>query len=350
MAKILIIEDNEEVRENISEILELAGHETLTAKDGIDGVEKADSPNIDLILCDVMMPNLDGFGALRILSKNPKTAHIPFIFLTAKTERADMRKGMGLGADDYITKPFDDVELIDAIELRLSKSARIREILTNSTDGLKHFYDADHAYKDLLKLSQNREERAFHKKMKIFEEGQWSNWLYFVKSGKVKCFKTNELGKELITHIYTQGEFFGYLPLIQESVYEESATAIDDTVLGLIPKDDFNILLFDNREFGVQFIKLLASQVSETEENLIKLAYDSVRQKVSRALLTLFDKYQVNGVARFSILREDLAALAATAKETVIRTISDFKDEGLLQIVDNNIIIEDRVKIKNLRF
>ena len=99
MAKILIIEDNEEVRENIAEILELTGYETLTAKDGIEGIEMA-SASPDLILCDVMMPNLDGFGTLRILSKNPETAHIPFIFLTAKTERADMRKGMGLGTDE----------------------------------------------------------------------------------------------------------------------------------------------------------------------------------------------------------------------------------------------------------
>ena len=110
------------------------------------------------------------------------------------------------------------------------------------------------------------------------------------------------------------------------------------------------IRLFGNHEFGIQFIKLMANQVSETEENLINLAYDSVRQKVAKALVTLFKKYEANGQARFSILREDLAALAATAKETVIRTISDFKDEGLISIIENDIVIKSVDNLERLRF
>ncbi|NND33228.1 MAG: Crp/Fnr family transcriptional regulator, partial [Saprospiraceae bacterium] len=180
--------------------------------------------------------------------------------------------------------------------------------------------------------------------------GQRANWLYFLSAGKVKCYKTNEFGKELITHIYSTGDFFGYLPLIKDTIYEESAAAIEESTLVLIPKADFNLLLFGNHEFGVQFIKMMANQVSETEENLINLAYDSVRQKVAKALVTLFGKYQVNGQAKFSILREDLAALAATAKETVIRTISDFKEEGLIAIVENDIIINSVENLEKLRY
>ncbi|MCB0669080.1 MAG: response regulator [Saprospiraceae bacterium] len=350
MANILIIEDNPDVRENIAEILDLAGHDPLTAENGKVGIEEAVEKRPDLILCDVMMPELDGFGVLKIISKNPKTADIPFIFLTAKTEQSDFRKGMGLGADDYITKPFDDTELLEAIEIRLRKSEKIKKAFSRSQEGLNQFYDEAKAHNDLIKLSENREERNLSRKSKVFEEGQRANWLYFISRGKVKCFKTNEFGKELITHIYSEGDFFGYLPLITDTTYEESASVIEDAILVLIPKSDFNLLLFGNREFGIQFIKMLANQVSETEENLINLAYDSVRQKVARALVILFHKYQQDDQARFSILREDLAALAATAKETVIRTISDFKDEGLISIEENDIVIRSVKSLENLRY
>ena len=111
MKKILVIEDNGEVRENLEEILELSGYDVLTAEDGKVGVEKALTDPPDLILCDVMMPHLDGFGVLNILSKKSSTANVPFIFLTAKAEKSDFRRGMNLGADDYITKPFHLAEL-----------------------------------------------------------------------------------------------------------------------------------------------------------------------------------------------------------------------------------------------
>src|ERR1700745_1655447 len=116
MKRILLIEDNQDVRENIAEILELANYEVLQAENGKTGVELAQKhPKPDLIICDIMMPVLDGYGVIHLLSKNQETASIPFIFLTAKTERGDFRKGMEMGADDYITKPFDDIELLRAV-------------------------------------------------------------------------------------------------------------------------------------------------------------------------------------------------------------------------------------------
>jgi CheY-like chemotaxis protein len=121
MKKILIIEDNTEVRENLSEILSLSGYQTISAENGKVGVEKALNDRPDLILCDVMMPELDGFGVLHILSKQPITSDVPFIFLTAKAEKDDFRKGMALGADDYIVKPFDDTILLQTIETRLKR-------------------------------------------------------------------------------------------------------------------------------------------------------------------------------------------------------------------------------------
>src|SRR4051812_2553809 len=122
MKKIVLIEDNTEVRENIAEILELAKFEVKTAQNGKLGVELAVAEKPDLIICDIMMPELDGYGVLHLLGRNPETASIPFIFLTAKTERTDIRKGMEMGADDYLTKPFDDIELLNAIEARFRKN------------------------------------------------------------------------------------------------------------------------------------------------------------------------------------------------------------------------------------
>ncbi|NND05598.1 MAG: response regulator [Saprospiraceae bacterium] len=350
MAHILVIEDHEDVRENVAEILSLAGYEVTTAADGKIGVEKALANPPDLILCDVMMPELDGFGVLRILSKNPACMDIPFIFLTAKTEQTDFRKGMGLGADDYITKPFDDVELLDAIEVRLRKVKKLRKSFDGTPEGIQKFYSEAKANQALKKLSENREVLTLNKKTKVFEQGQQAHWLYFITKGKIKCYKTNEYGKELITHIYQKGDFFGFIPLIENSAYQETAAVIEDAKVQLIPKDDFNLLLYSTKDFSIQFIKMLANQVNEVEQNLINLAYDSVRQKVAKSLLSLFDKYEIGGKAKFSILREDLAAIAGTAKETVIRTLSDFKDEKLIAIVENDIIIEDDQPLRNLRY
>src|SRR5690606_34936944 len=103
MKKILLIEDNQNVRETTADILTLAGYEVITAESGKAGVQEALSALPDLIICDIMMPGLDGYGVLHILSKRAETAGIPFIFLTAKSEKADVRKGMNLGADDYLT-------------------------------------------------------------------------------------------------------------------------------------------------------------------------------------------------------------------------------------------------------
>ena len=122
MKTILLIEDNKDVRENTSEILELANYKVIQAENGKQGVEEAQHHKPDLIICDIMMPVLDGYGVIHLLNKNQETASIPFIFLTAKSEHLDFRKGMEMGADDYISKPFDDIELLNAVESRLKNN------------------------------------------------------------------------------------------------------------------------------------------------------------------------------------------------------------------------------------
>src|SRR5579871_6112565 len=133
MKKLLLIEDNTDIRENITELLQLNGYSVLTAKNGKAGVEIAVKEIPDLIICDILMPVLDGYGVLHLLSRHKETFGIPFIFLTAKSEKADFRKGMELGADDYLTKPFDGIELLNAVEIRLKKTDNLKKNAGNTT-------------------------------------------------------------------------------------------------------------------------------------------------------------------------------------------------------------------------
>ena len=348
MKKILIIEDNQEIRENLAEILELSNYEVETAENGKIGVEKALSNTPDLILCDVMMPELDGFGVLHILGKKPITSDVPFIFLTAKAEKSDLRKGMNLGADDYITKPFDDVELLDAIEMRLKKSERIKKAFDGTSQGLNRFINEARGQKELAKLSEERENRLFRKKDFIYQEGDFPMRLYFVVDGKVKTSKTNDFGKEYITQIYKAGEFFGYQALIQEAKYTESAIALDDATISFVPKEDFLLLMHNNRDFSASFIKMLTNDIEEKEEKLLSLAYNSIRKRVAEALVTLQDRYEGEGQTEISILRDDLASMVGTAKESVIRTLTDFKKEGLIKVEQGRITILRKHQLEDL--
>src|ERR1035437_3167027 len=192
MKKILLIEDNKDMRENTSEILELANYKVSTAKNGKEGVELAQKEKHDLIICDIMMPLLDGYGVLHLLAKDPKTAHIPFIFLTAKAERSDLRKGMEMGADDYLTKPFDDIELINAVESRLKKSELIKKEFSKNIEGLNEFISSAQGINQLKKLSQERDISSYKKKENIYSEGNYPKGIYFVVKGKVKTYKTHE--------------------------------------------------------------------------------------------------------------------------------------------------------------
>lgn len=345
MKKILVIEDNLEVRENLEEILELSGYDVVAAEDGKVGVQKALASSPDLILCDVMMPQLDGFGVLNILSKRPQTANIPFVFLTAKAEKSDLRRGMNLGADDYITKPFYKDELLSVIETRLRKSERIRTTFDKSEQSLTAFINEVKGYEELKKLSDEHRTKTYKKRETIFEEGEYPRYLYFIASGNVKVFKTNDDGKEYIIEILKEGDFLGYVDLIKDENYTESAAALEETKLSLIPRDDFNKLMNANRDVASQMIKMLASDVSEKEEQLLNLAYNSVRKRVATAVVYLSEKYDT---LTFSVLRDDLARIVGTAKESVIRMLTEFKEDGYLEIKDGKIIVKEKEKLRNL--
>lgn len=348
---ILLIEDNKEMRENTAEILELAHYKVLVAKNGKEGVEIAQKSRPDLIICDIMMPVLDGYGVLHMLSKNVETASIPFIFLTAKAERTDFRKGMEMGADDYVTKPFDDIELLNAVESRLKKAEIMKKEFSKNMEGLNEFIASAKGIEDLKKLSIDRDVRTYKKRENIYIEDGYPRGVYFVVKGKVKTYRTHEQGKEFITGLYKEGDFFGYLALLEEGKYTDSAMTLDDSEICLIPKEDFFSLIYKNSEVSRKFIKMLSDDLQEKEEHLIKLAYNSVRKRVAEALVTLCNRYKKDGEQQFSmnISREDLANLAGTATETTIRTLSDFKEDGLIDIKGGTIAVSNYDKLAKMR-
>ncbi|MDF7818783.1 response regulator [Runella sp. MFBS21] len=351
MKTILLIEDNPEMRDNTAEILELAHYTVLTAENGKKGIKLAQENEPDLIICDIMMPELDGYGVLHLLSREPNTASIPFIFLTAKAEKSDYRKGMTLGADDYLTKPYDDVELLSAVETRLRKNDLLKTEYSRTEEGLNQFLNEVKSFESLKKLSENKKTKTYKKREVIYSEGSYPNAVYFLKNGKIKNLKSNEFGKEYIIELHKPGDFFGYLDLLENTTYQDSAVALQDSEVVIIPKDEFNSLLYNNRDVATKFIKMLSNEVREREERLLKLAYNSVRKRVAESLIMLANRYQEDKSKPFaiSITREDLASIVGTATETVIRTLSDFKDEHLIEMKGSLITVLDYEKLARMR-
>lgn len=351
MYKLAVIEDNHEMRENIQEILELADYEVVTAKNGKEGVEMVKKNHPDLIICDIMMPELDGYGVLYYLSKSAETSSIPFIFLSAKSEKADFRKGMNLGADDYISKPFEEMELLGAVESRLNKRKRFESIqqLENKWDGFKS------AVTDLSALNVLLEDvspKSFEKKEVIYAIGDLPKFLYQVEKGHVRNYKMTLEGKELVTEIYAPGNFFGYTELLMGKDYEEFSVAMEDAQINCIPKADFEKLILSDRDVSASFIKLLAGDVLERERALVNLAYNTVRKRVAEALVKLYDKYvkEHQHTLEIVVSRDELASIVGTATESVIRILSEFKSDGTILSKGSTITILDIDSLRNCKF
>ncbi|MEP6794133.1 MAG: response regulator [Saprospiraceae bacterium] len=350
MKRILLVEDNDDIRNNTAEILELANYEMILAENGKVGVEKAIQFCPDLIICDIMMPELDGYGVLHAVQKNDAIKNTPFIFLTAKSERDNFRKGMEAGADDYITKPFEVSELLNAVDRRLKKIDALKQQVKLGLDGLLSLVKVASGKNPMQALTENRRIDKYKKKYIIYSEGNHPNNLYYILKGKIKTYKKNQEGKELVMNLYSSGDFLGDVALLESTVYSDTAETLEDVELVLIPKDEFDLLINNNPEVAKKFIQLLARNVSGKETQLLSMAYNSLRKKVADALLLVQKKYQKNAKDRviIDLTRENLAHIAGTATESLVRTLSDFRDEKLIDIHDGKIMIMDRIKLERL--
>ncbi|MFL1012325.1 response regulator [Flavisericum labens] len=350
MKKVLLIEDDVILRENTAELLELANYSVTTAPNGKAGVESAKTNLPDIVVCDIMMPELDGYGVLGELAKNDSTKHIPFIFLSAKTERKDVRKGMDLGADDYITKPFEEDELISAIESRLAKAAILKDnneedkiVVTEPSDGelrtlndLKNFFD------------DNGDEISYNKGDVIYEEGQNSNYIYLISKGLVKCHKLDENGKDLTTALYKEDDLFGYTSFTQNTPYQETAAAVEESKLVAISKSKLKNVLETNHDVTLELIQLLTEDITNVKDQLLEMAYSSVKRRTATTILKFAEKLDRKPDEAIRISRNDLASVAGVAIESLIRTLSRFKDSGLIEIEGRNIRILDINKLQEI--
>jgi len=344
MKKILLIEDDKALRENTAELLELANYTVYTAPNGKIGIEVAKKELPHLIVCDIMMPEIDGYGVLEVVSLEPTTTHIPFVFLSAKTEYNEIRKGMNMGADDYLTKPFEEDELLSAIESRLAKaeilSTRIAVSSKKKAEGdIRNLHELKNLFDDTGEL------KNFKKGEIIFKEGAHSNKIYLILKGIVKKYKMEESGKELITALLKPDDFIGFTSFADDIPYQETATAVEDAELAGISKRDLKNILIHNHKVSLELMSLLTGSVAIIKEQLLQMAYSSVRKKTAQTILQFVRVLNKKPGDAIKISRNDLANVAGIATESLIRTLSEFKKIGLIEIEGRNIKI---LKLKEL--
>ena len=271
---------------------------------------------------------------------------MPLIFHTAKTERTDLRRGVELRAYDYLTKPFSENELLSAINGRLARFRHLKPYYDLKAGALDELLDDARAVGKLAVLAADRRAYPVRRKQDIYLEGDEPARVYLVQADRVKTVKTIEAGKELITGFYGPGEFFDYLALLGYTPHTDSAVAVDDSELVYIPQDDFSLLLLRNPAVGQQFIHLLAGRVREREQQLLTMAYSSIRRRVADALLRLYEPTAGDPQASIQLSRDDMAAMIGTAPESLIRTLSEFKYSGLIELTPKNIRVLEPEKLR----
>jgi len=342
MKRILVIEDNLEVRENIAEILELSNYEVDTAENGKIGVEKALASPPDLILCDVMMPELDGFGVLNLLSQNTLTAGIPFIFTTARTEKEDIRRGMNLGADDYITKPFYKDELLSVIQTRLKKAKYYRQ----NTEDL-HLSDPERGMSRLFTaFNEEGRRKIYGLGQLIVREGEHPHFIYRVNEGRVHLNRPHNYGRDYIIAEIGPGEIFGVSTLLERVPFHYNArVASAECDCQLLSSKAVMRLINSDRTITETLMYLMAKRVVEHSDRLAYQAYDSVRRRTALILCDLHEKY---GDSEIDLSREELAQMVGTTKESVTRSLTDFKKEGLLSTVGRAIKVHKPTVMRGL--
>jgi len=353
MKKILLIEDDKSFRDKLDQLLSLSGYKVLSCDNGKTGIETALKESPQFIICDVQMPDIDGYGVIHILSNHPKTSGTPFIFLSGNADYVNQRKGMSLGADDYLVKPFDSNDLLNTIRLRIEKNESLKNKFHLTSENEKDvIFSSISGGNTSCLITEKHETQFFKRKHVLYMPGQRPSAVYYIKSGKVKEFIVNEDGKELITGIYSKGDFFGYTEILKECNYSKNARLMEDSSIVLIPKEDFLQKIHTNSIIAKEFITMLSQNITENEKVIINMAYNSLRKKVALGIIRLIDKLKEskNGRSIINISREDLAHVVGSSLESTIRTLKEFKTEKLIEVEDSGaIVVLDEQKIRNLR-
>ena len=341
--KILLIEDDAIVRDNTAEILTLASYIVITAENGKEGIDKAINYKPDLIICDILMPELNGYGVLQIVLRNKELQRTPFIFMTAKTKHEDMRKGMNLGASDYIIKPFEESELLSAIESRLKR----KEIYDKNKDHDEYTVNGITNFEDIIKYFGHKEKFKYRKDTQVYCEGNNSNHIFYIIRGEVKIVKNREDGKEFIIDIFREQRFFGFTSFIQNIPHNESAVTTKKTILIKITKEEFLKLVKQNPQLAINFLDILSENLDGVKSHLFHLVYSSVRKKTADILLQLNTINNNDGTVEIS--RSNLANLIGIANESLIRALTELKEDEIIEIDRSFIKIINLEKLNNIK-
>jgi CRP-like cAMP-binding protein/CheY-like chemotaxis protein len=343
MARILLIDDDQAFLKMTSEVLNVAGYDVDFAADGKTGVIMAQATHPDLILCDIQMMELDGFGVLKILSKENDTASIPFIFISSQNDGASIRKGLFHGGDDFLIKPIQSSELIDAIEKRLN---RIQLWKSSSNEKMDNkFFKNKPIGIFLSDFFANRKLKALKKKDKLYYENDFANHTYYLISGKIKTIKTDSYGKEYVTDIFLPGKLLGFLPIQENGEHRETAVAMEPSVIAVVPKHEFVDYLKQEPSFSFAIMQLMSENIAEKENRMLQLAYATVKERVAETLLYFHNEQDAPSPIA-GISRDDLASIVGTTKESLVRALSEFKKDGSIKALSKSIAIND---VKTLR-
>ena len=217
---------------------------------------------------------------------------------------------------------------------RLNRFRHLQSDYNLHAEGLTEFLNDTQVIGNLERLSADRRLHSVRRKQDIYVAGDESIRLYFLKAGRVKTVKTTNAGKELLTGLYHPGEFFGYLALLPQTAYDDSAVALDNAALVYLPKYDFLRLLTRNAEVGQPFIRILAGCVSEREQQFWARTYHSICRRVADMLLGL---HEDDPDTLIQLSRNDLAAMVGTASESLSRTLSEFRQAGYVELTPQGI-------------
>lgn len=348
MYKILLIVNDPEIRTSTCEILELASYQVIQASDGKHGIEQAIAERPDIIVTEITMPGLDGFGVLHLLHSKPWFGNVLFIVLCSVLDKKEIRRAMEMGADDVIIKPFEGTELLSCIESRIRK----QQLRQNGHLPIDLVPPPLQSENELLSyLVKDRNIDRYNKKQLVIKEGERPTKVYYVVCGKARSFKTHPDGKDLVIDLYGPGDYIGFEDLLSGSNYSETVETLDYTELAIIPRKDFEEVIQSSTLASKKFIEKLIQRSARLQNRLLWLAYHSLRQKVAAAILQLKQKYNCtpNGTFEINLNRAAFASIAGTATESSIRTLGEFKAEQLIELeADGTIRLVNEKKLSEL--
>ncbi len=345
MKQILIIEDDKTLRENTRELLEMENYRVFTAENGKEGMEAAIRLKPDLIISDILMPVMDGYQLLKSLYRDSETREIPFIFLSAKSEAEDIRIGMNMGADDYLTKPFLEMDLLRAVKTRISKHEKLQKKKTkaphsyqiNTLDELKTYFERTG---ESLEIEKNAE---------VYREAKNANYIYLIKYGLIKTHRMDEYGKELITGLYKNSDVFGVYYFMDASFYPETATALENSFFYRLSSLKFQEILNSSQHLTLEVAQLLSDNISLLKSHLLEMAYASVLRKTTSTIRQFAGLMPESAREGIRISRTDLASVAGISTESFIRSLSSLKKSGIIDIDGRNIKILNMQKLNSIK-